>query len=103
MQRPETLKEYIDVYNAISSVFGGDYCPEEDDFDRDDYASDADYAIAVATKMKNEPSYYDTFFGAAKEFFNMEDGFFDSMCVTKDEFKATWPQAAILDQYGFFD
>lgn len=103
MKQPETIQEYIDIYNAISSAFAGDYYPEEDYIDRDDYDDDADYAIAVATKMQREPDFYEEFFGGAKEFFNMEDGFLESACLTEEEFRETWPQAAILEPYGFFD
>ena len=89
MKQPNTLQEYIDIYNAISSIFAGDYCPEEDYIDRDDYDNDTDYAIAIATKMQKEPDFYKEFFDSAKEFFHMEDGFLESICYTKEEFKET--------------
>lgn len=103
IKKPETLDEYIAIYNVISSMFTSDYCPEEEYFDRDDFDDDDEYAIAVATKMQKEPGFFESFLGGAKEFFHMENGWLESSLLTVKQVLEIWLEASVLEPYGFFE
>ena len=95
-----TCDEYKEIYVAISSIFGGDYCPEEDYLDRDDFEDDNEYENAVAIMMMTNPDYFKTYFEGAQDIF---EDFLDSACLTKEKFKEVFEkETKVLEKYNFF-
>lgn len=93
------------LYTAISTIFEGDYTPEEDIIEYDDtYESDEEYTNAVVDMFMNNPSEWNTYVEGAKDFFpEMYGNEYSSSCLDMEGFKSIYPKEfKILFDNDFF-
>ena len=95
----------IELYTAISTIFEGDYVPEEDIIEYDDtYANDEEYTNAVVDMFMNNPSEWNAYVEGAKDFFpEMYGDEYSSSCIDMKGFKTIYSKEfKILCDNDFF-